>query len=148
MAVWLHKAVSEETPLRLYFKASRSSNRPQKDLGTYSPDPIPPPPGYENVSMEAPRNFGPDSMVDICRSQGVDIVETEEAQRQWKKEWALEDTAGRIKKAAPPAGNSMPPRAKPASPAAEPSSATKWWLVTTIMIALGALLWRLLNRQP
>jgi hypothetical protein len=36
--------------------------------------PIPPPPGYENVSMDAPRNFGPDSAVEIARSKGLPIT--------------------------------------------------------------------------
>lgn len=36
--------------------------------------PIPPPPGYEHVSMEAPRNFGPDSAVEIARSKGIPIT--------------------------------------------------------------------------
>jgi len=37
--------------------------------------PIPPPPGYENVSMEAPKNFGPDP-VSLIR-QGMGIKEKE-----------------------------------------------------------------------
>jgi hypothetical protein len=36
--------------------------------------PIPPPPGYESVSMEAPRNFGPDSAAAIEGSKRIQIT--------------------------------------------------------------------------
>ena len=73
VVAWFRKTASATHPLRVYFKATWSSNRPQRDRGTYRPDPIPPPPGYEHVDMTAPAKFGPDSMVDILRSKGVDI---------------------------------------------------------------------------
>ncbi|RYZ67079.1 MAG: hypothetical protein EOP09_11645 [Proteobacteria bacterium] len=51
--------------------------------------PIPPPPGYENVSMEAPRNSGPDSAVEkIARSKGIPITgdrTQEEYEEQWRQ---------------------------------------------------------------
>jgi hypothetical protein len=49
---------------------------------------IPPPTGYENVSMEAPRNFGPDSAVEIARSKGIPITgdrTQEEYERQQRE---------------------------------------------------------------
>ena len=66
------KTFDEARPLRLYFSLSWNSNRPLKEARNYD-IPIPPPPGYEHASMEAPKNFGPDSMVDILKSKGVDI---------------------------------------------------------------------------
>jgi hypothetical protein len=50
--------------------------------------PIPPPLGYEHVSMEAPRNFGPDSAVEIARSKGLPITgdrTPEEYEKQWRE---------------------------------------------------------------
>jgi hypothetical protein len=67
------KTANPTHPLRLYFGFDWGLNRPQKNLITIHSGPIPPPFGYENVSMEAPKDFGPDSMVDILRSKGVGI---------------------------------------------------------------------------
>lgn len=72
VVTWLRKTTSPEEPVRLYFKLSWSSNRPLKDRQFYK-TPIPPPTGYESVTMSAPEKFGPDSGVDILRSKGVDI---------------------------------------------------------------------------
>lgn len=72
VVTWLRKTTSAEEPVRLYFKLSWSSNRPLKER-QFHKTPIPPPPGYESVSMSAPEKFGPDSGVDILRSKGVDI---------------------------------------------------------------------------
>lgn len=70
---WFRKTANSSSPLRLYFKATWSSNRPIKDRGSYRSEPIAPPAGYENVDMTAPAKFGPDSMADILRSKGVNI---------------------------------------------------------------------------
>lgn len=77
------KTASLTHPLRLYFGFDWGLNRPSKEARSYRV-PIPPPPGYEHVSMEAPENFGPDSMDDILRSKGVDIGESKEAVRENK----------------------------------------------------------------
>jgi hypothetical protein len=90
--VGFRKTFSQEEPLRLYFSFSWESNRPLKDAKSYS-IPIPPPPGYEHVSMEAPEKFGPDSGADINRSKGISIGESPEARRAYedaKKEAATE----------------------------------------------------------
>ncbi len=73
VVAWFRKTTSVTHPLRIHFKATWSSNRPQKNRGTYRPDPIEPPPGYEDVDMTAPENIGPDSMVGLLRSKGVDV---------------------------------------------------------------------------
>jgi len=70
--VWFRKTASQANPLRLHFKVSWSLNRPSKDRKGYD-IPIPPPSGYEQVSMQAPANFGPDSAVDILEARGVDV---------------------------------------------------------------------------
>lgn len=84
-SVWFRKTFSQKQPLRIYFKFSWGANRPQKDRKGYR-IPIPPPPGYEHVSMDAPKNFGPDSGANILRAQGVDIGESKEARDQWRRE--------------------------------------------------------------
>ena len=81
--IWFRKTFSEVEPLKLYFKISWGSNRPLRARKSYRV-PIPPPPGYEHVSMEAPEKFGPDSAVDILRSQGVDIGESSQVVRESK----------------------------------------------------------------
>lgn len=73
VGVGFRKTASQQQPLRLYFSASWGLNRPIRDRGGYRPHPIEPPPGYEDVDMTAPAKFGPNSMVDILRSKGVDI---------------------------------------------------------------------------
>lgn len=70
--IGFRKTASQTHPLSLYFSFSWRLNRPSKDAKRYQ-IPIPPPPGYEHVDMTAPRNVGPDSMVEILRSKGVDI---------------------------------------------------------------------------
>ncbi len=70
--IWFRKTASQTNPLRLHFKMSWSLNRPSKARKAYN-IPIPPPPGYENVTMEAPENFGPDSATDILKAKGVDV---------------------------------------------------------------------------
>lgn len=70
--VGFRKTFNQAQPLRFYFSLSWSSNRALKNSKSYS-IPIPPPPGYEDVSMEAPEKFGPDSAVDILRAQGYNI---------------------------------------------------------------------------
>ena len=77
-SVWFRKSMSNTHPLFLYFKFSWGLNRPSKDARYYRV-PIPPPPGYEHVSMEAPEKFGPDSTVDMLRAKGVDIGESPDA---------------------------------------------------------------------
>lgn len=72
IGIGFRKTASQTHPLSLYFSFSWRLNRPSKDAKRYQ-TPIPPPPGYEHVDMTAPRNFGPDSMVEILRSKGVDI---------------------------------------------------------------------------
>ncbi len=73
--IWFRKAFSKVEPLRLYFKISWGANRPLRLRKSYR-FPIPPPLGYEQVSMEAPKNYGPDSATDLMRSQMEDIIET------------------------------------------------------------------------
>jgi hypothetical protein len=90
--IWFRKTFSGIEPLKLYFKFSWGSNRPSKMRTGYS-IPIPPPPGYEHVSMKAPEKFGPDSGADINRSKGISIGEYPEARRAYedaKKEAATE----------------------------------------------------------
>lgn len=72
VGIGFRKTACPKQPLRLYFGASWGLNRPSKDRGLYSPQPIKPPPGYEDVDMSAPERFGPDSEVDVLRSKGVD----------------------------------------------------------------------------
>jgi hypothetical protein len=81
-----------KTPVRFVFGISWDSpiRTPIQQRSFYD-IPIPPPPGYEGVSMEAPRNFGPDSAVEIERSKGIQITgdrtpEEFETQRRLKLE--------------------------------------------------------------
>lgn len=144
--IGFRKTANPTQPLKLYFGFDWGLNRPQKDRGTYRPDPIPPPPGYEHVSMEAPKNFGPDSMVDIFRSKGVDIGESPEAQRKWKQDWGV-------------TGNSAPAASEPiqrkhttelqksTSLNEGTSSFMKWLIVFIVIAAVLGLLWLVLKRR-
>jgi hypothetical protein len=78
------KTFSNTQPLALHFSFSWSSNRPLKDANSYK-IPIPPPPGYEHVSMKAPERFGPDSGVDINQSKGTTIGESENGKRAYEE---------------------------------------------------------------
>lgn len=128
--VGFRKTASQSHPLRLYFHLSWGLNRTMKDSVFYK-IPIPPPPGYEHVSMDAPKNFGPDSMVDILRAKGVDIGESTEAKgaRAMEEARAAEQARGATKPAAP-----SPESAK------RPSV---WYILTVIAFALAAIaVWR------
>jgi len=70
---WFRKSPSTTHPLKMYIKFSWGLNRPMRERVTHWPHPIDPPTGYEDVDMTAPAKFGPNSMVDILRSKGVDI---------------------------------------------------------------------------
>jgi len=96
---WFRKTFSKDQPLKLYFIFSWGLNRKSRDAKSYD-IPIPPPPGYEHVSMKAPEKFGPDSGVDINRSKGISIGEAPEARRA-DEEAKKEATTERPKKRQP-----------------------------------------------
>lgn len=133
--VGFRKTFSQEEPLRLYFSLSWESNRPLKDAKSYS-IPIPPPPGYEHVSMKAPEKFGPDSGVDINRSKGISIGESSEAKRAYeeaKKEAAVE----RSEKRQPVTSS------KSSETITEKSAPFPWWLIASsvAILALALTIW-------
>jgi hypothetical protein len=131
---WFRKTFSEAQPLKLYFIFSWGLNRKSKDAKSYD-IPIPPPPGYEHVSMKAPEKFGPDSGADINRSKGISIGESPEARR------AYEETKKE-------AATQRPEKRQPASADESSDIITKkpdtfpWWLTASfiglLIIALVA----------
>jgi hypothetical protein len=93
VVVWFRKTADAARPLRLYLKLSWSANRPSKGRGSYRPDFIAPPIGYENVDMSAPADFGPDSVASVHRSvdrtadsAALQILERKINQRESEKE--------------------------------------------------------------
>jgi len=58
-SAWFRKTFNPSKPLAIYYKISWGYSRPAKDARLYKVQ-IPAPPGYENVSLDAPPNFGPD----------------------------------------------------------------------------------------
>jgi hypothetical protein len=72
-AIWFSNAFDPAQPLIFNLKIDWSRIRTPKESRSFYMQPIPPPPGYENVSMDAPKNFGPDSRVDILQAQGKPI---------------------------------------------------------------------------
>jgi len=124
--VWFRKTANQAYPLSLYFKFSWGLNRKSRDAKSYDV-PIPPPPGYEHVSMKAPKNFGPDSAVDILRAQGVDIGESPEAKRAYEdsiKEAQMEQP----EKRRPPASKALSDNEK--------SRMFPWWLIVSSLALL------------
>src|SRR5690606_30263167 len=89
-----------------------------------------PPLGYEHVSMEAPKNFGPDSAADILRAQGVDIGESPEAREKWRQEAEL---AGH---AFPGAPQPEPSPVIPPPAVEETLSVHSWWCVPAGFVRL------------
>jgi hypothetical protein len=134
--VGFRKTASETHPLRLYFGFDWGLNRPQRDRGTYRPDPIPPPPGYEHISMKAPDNFGPDSEVEIMRSKGNSIGESPEARRAYeetKKEAATER----------PEKRQLVTSSKLSDTISEESAPFPWWLIacSVAILAIALVAW-------
>jgi hypothetical protein len=122
------KTASESHPLRLYFHLSWDLNRTMKDT-VYYQTPIPPPAGYEHVSMDAPKNFGPDSMVDILRAEGVDIGEAPRVQRGMD--------------GATTAGRDIPEAASVSAKLAPAKPSGIWYLLLAIALAVtGVAVWR------
>jgi hypothetical protein len=96
--------------------------------------PIPPPPGYENVSMDAPKNFGPDSAVEVARSKGLPIT-GDRTPEEYEKQWREANTNTRDPKPKTPAVEPKPKSAE--SPEIWP------WLVGIIgFIITAILIWR------
>ncbi len=127
--VGFRKTASETHPLRLYFGFDWGLNRPQKDRGTYRPDPIPPPPGYEHISMKAPNNFGPDSEVEIMRSKGISIGESPEARRSYE-EAIKDDSLARPDKPRPTATQDS------LNPTSSKSDLFPWWVIVSLLVGL------------
>jgi hypothetical protein len=121
--VFLKKTFQSAKPVSIAMKVSFFPIRTRRQQRSFYDIPIPPPPGYENVSMEAPRNFGPDSAVEIARSKGIPITGDRTQEEYEKQQRAAND-----KNRAP----------KPKMPAFEPKSKSSdnpaiWtWLVGVI----------------
>jgi len=130
-AIHFRKTSNLTTPLYLNISFSWRLNRPRKDRGGYR-EPIPPPAGYEHVSMKAPKNFGPDSAVNILKSQGYDIgdgeggkpmtgsgivpkIETRKLSRSPKEKLEIQE------------------------PEAEPTP-SKWPIILAVLLVIGGLL--------
>jgi hypothetical protein len=122
------KAASLTHPLRLYFGFDWGLNRPSKEARSYRV-PIPPPPGYEHVSMEAPDNFGPDSTDEILRSQGVDIGDSPENRRVYD-EAKKEATTDRPEKRQPVTSS------KSSDIFIEKSPFFPWWVIASVVVIL------------
>jgi len=73
-AVFFKSTFDDKKPVSISLIASFSPVLTVKQRRSFYEIPIPPPPGYENVSMDAPRNFGPDSAVEIARFKGDQIT--------------------------------------------------------------------------
>jgi hypothetical protein len=134
-AVFFKKTFDASKPVSFALNARWTTNhRTMRELSAFYKTPIPPPPGYENVSMEAPRNFGPDSAVEIARSKGLPITgdrTPEEYEKQWRE------------------ANDKTRAPKPKTPALEPNPKSPdnseiWiWLIALIGIITATLLvWR------
>jgi len=72
--VGFRKAFDANRPLIFLMAVDWSQVRTPRQSRSFYKEPIPPPPGYENVSMQAPKKFGPDSQADILVSQGKPIA--------------------------------------------------------------------------
>ena len=137
--IWFRKTFSGIEPLKLYFKLSWGSNRPSKMRAGYR-IPIPPPSGYEHVSMKAPEKFGPDSGADINRSKGISIGESPEARRAYEE--AKKETATERSEKRQPVTSSKSSDIITGKPAPFP-----WWLVATPIAVLILALTSFLGQQ-
>jgi len=132
--VFFKSTFNGSEPVSIALKVSFFPIRTPLQKRSFYDIPIPPPPGYENVSMEAPKNFGPDSAVEIARSKGLPITgdrTPEEYEKQWRE------------------ANDKTRAPKPKTPAVEPEPKSPdnseiWiWLTALIGFITAALLvWR------
>jgi hypothetical protein len=132
--VFFKSTFDSSKPVSIAIKVSFSSIRTPLQQRSFYDVPIPPPPGYENVSMEAPRNFGPDSAVEIARSKGISIT-GDRTPEEYEKQWRKANDKSRV--------------AKPKTPTVEPKTKSPerpgiWtWLVGVIgFITAAVLVWR------
>lgn len=140
-AVWLQQARLPETPLLL--KMQVSWERPEIQERSLYAVPIPPPPGYENVDMTAPKDLGPDSPpedpeVGRVRKAGV-MPDYSMLPKEKIRSGVLPPGLTKVT----PQG--VAPIITPA-PAEEHGSSTHW-LVWTILIAAAAGLLYLLPKK-
>jgi hypothetical protein len=133
-AAFFKSTFDKEKPVSIALKISFFPIRTPLQKRSFYDIPIPPPPGYENVSMEAPKNFGPDSAVEIARSKGLPITgdrTPEEYEKQWRE------------------ANDKTRNPKPKSPAVEPKPKSPdspeiwtWLLAIFGFIIAAVLVWR------
>lgn len=72
--VAFRKAFDPVRPLIFFMMIDWSQVRTPQQSRSFYKEPIPPPPGFEEISMQAPKKFGPDSQVDILLAQGKRIT--------------------------------------------------------------------------
>lgn len=121
-------------PVSIAIKVSFFPIRTPLQQRSFYDIPIPPPPGYENISMEAPRNFGPDSAVEIARSKGIPIT-GDRTPEEYEKQWREANDKTRAPKPKTPV---VEPKPK------SPDNSQIWiWLIALIGIITATLLvWR------
>jgi len=122
---------SGNKPLRLRL-GFRLSNAMPMSRREYYRVPIPPPPGYEHVDMTAPKNFGPDSAVNILKSQGYDIGDGGDGKPL---------LGSGVEAQKEPRKSSRKPKEKLEiqEPESEPTR-SKWPIILAILLVIGGLL--------
>lgn len=137
--VWFRKTASHDNPLRLHFKMSWSLNRPSKDRKAYR-IPIPPPPGYEHVSMTAPANFGPDSAAEILQARGA--IDSSPSVEQDQVPAGGDESTRQNQQSENQTGTNTPGQRR------EKQIKTWGWLVLVLLVSVAGILAFFVGRKP
>ena len=106
------------------------SHRTSLQLSSFYNIPIPPPPGYENISMDAPPNFGPDSAVEIARSKGLPIT-GDRTSEEYEKQWREANDKTRAPKS----------KTHPTAPTPNFTASPKTWVWSIVIFSLATAVW-------
>lgn len=139
--VAFRKAFDPIRPLIMFISIDWSQVRTPRESRSFYKEPIPPPAGYENVSMQAPEKFGPDSQADILVSQGKPIAGDRPPSEPPSSEASAPTTP--VPTATPARSSPTPAIAESPAPVVERKSPVWPWLVGILaLIAILALVFK------
>lgn len=139
--VAFRKAVDPIRPLIFYMTIDWSQTRTPKERRSFYKEPIPPPPGYEGVSMEAPEKFGPDSGTNILLSHGTPIAGDRpptQVPQGFKAPAPAAPLSASIPAVSPPAPSGIEKRAV----VNRKSGAWLWLIGVSTVTLIAALIWK------
>lgn len=145
--VFLMKAYHPQTPLRFCVSFDTHHMRSGRTRRSFYSNPIPPPPGYENVSMVAPIDFGPDSPTSWMTPEEKGTVGVMMSDEWEKLHPAVQENA--LPRPPTPLRKQLSPVLSATRTSIwQRNALTRWVIVLVVIVAGLSLRWVLLKRRP